>query len=100
VPLLPAVMVIQGTLLVDTHVQLLEEAVTAALPVPLDSVNAFVTGAMLKLQDAAVKTAVIDEAAFTAAEQDPVPEHPDPLQPEKVEPLFAVAVEVTAVPAL
>jgi hypothetical protein len=93
-------MVIHGTLLIDTHVQLLEEAVTAALLAPTDSVKAFEAGAMLKLQDADVKTAVIDEAAFTAAEQEPVPKHPNPLQPEKVEPLFAVAVKVTDVPEL
>jgi hypothetical protein len=93
-------MVIQDALLVDAHTQLLDEAVTATLPEPLDSADVFEAGDMLKEHGADVKTAVIDEAAFMATEHEPVPEHPDPLQPEKVAPLLAVAVKVTDAPAL
>src|SRR5207249_3291538 len=42
--------------------------------------------------------AVTVVAAETVTAQVPVPEHPPPLQPVKVEPAAAVAVSVTAVP--
>ena len=37
-------------------------------------------------------------AAETETTHDPVPEHPPPLQPPKVDPAAGVAVSVTAVP--
>jgi hypothetical protein len=45
-----------------------------------------------------VKVAVTVVAAETVTAQAPVPEHPPPLQPVKVEPAAGVAVNVTAVP--
>src|SRR5205823_13880690 len=66
------------------------ELVTVPLPVPaLLTVSA-------KL--GRLKVAVTVVAAMTVTVQAPVPEHPPPLQPVKVEPAAAVAVSVTAVP--
>jgi len=48
----------------------------------------------------AVKVAVTDRASLIVTEQVPVPEHPEPDQPVKVEPAAAVAVKVTWVPRL
>src|SRR5207245_3427385 len=45
-----------------------------------------------------LKVAVTVVGAETVPVQAPVPEHPPPLQPLKVEPAAAVAVSVTAVP--
>jgi hypothetical protein len=45
-----------------------------------------------------VKVAVTDLAADMVTTQVPVPEHPSPLQPVKVEPVDAVGVNVTIVP--
>ena len=45
-----------------------------------------------------VKVAVTDVAAVIVTVQVPVPEHPPPDQPEKVDPLVAEAVKVTDVP--
>ena len=45
-----------------------------------------------------MKVAVTVVAAETVTTHDPVPEHPPPLQPVKVEPAAGVAVSVTAVP--
>ena len=44
------------------------------------------------------KVAVTDVAAFIVTVQVPVPEHPPPNQPEKVDPLFAKAAKATDVP--
>src|SRR4029453_3900304 len=44
------------------------------------------------------KVAVTVVAALSVTVQVPVPEHPPPLQPVKVEPAAGVAVKVTAVP--
>ena len=66
------------------------ELVTVPLPVPaLLTVSAKV---------GRLKVAVTVVAAETVTVQAPVPEHPPPLQPVKVEPAAAVAVRVTAVP--
>jgi hypothetical protein len=91
-------MVIHDTLLPAVQLQLLEAAVTAIVSLPLPEVNDFERGVTLKVH--AANEAVADAAAFTAIEQVPVPEHPPPLQPEKIESLFGVAVNVTAVPAV
>ena len=45
-----------------------------------------------------IKVAVTDVAAFIVTVQAPVPEHPPPDQPEKVDPLVAEAAKVTAFP--
>ncbi|PYM68547.1 MAG: hypothetical protein DME11_00055, partial [Candidatus Rokuibacteriota bacterium] len=45
-----------------------------------------------------MKVAVTVVAAETVTTHDPVPEHPPPLQPVKVEPAAGAAVSVTAVP--
>ena len=45
-----------------------------------------------------MKVAVTVVAAESVTTQVPVPEHPPPAQPMKVEPAAAVAVRVTAVP--
>jgi len=45
-----------------------------------------------------VKVAVTVVAAETVTTHDPVPEHPPPFQPVKVEPVAGVAVSVTALP--
>jgi hypothetical protein len=42
-----------------------------------------------------VKVAVTDLAAFIVTTQVPVPEHPSPLHPVKVDPVDAVALNVT-----
>src|SRR5207249_6592909 len=64
--------------------------VTVPLPVPaLLTVSATVGRA---------KVAVTVVAALRVTVQVPVPEHPPPLQPVKVEPAAGVAVNVTAVP--
>src|SRR5439155_649690 len=64
--------------------------VTVPLPVPaLLTVSATVGRA---------KVAVTVVAALRVTVQVPVPEHPPPLQPVKVEPAAGVAVSVTAVP--
>ena len=47
-----------------------------------------------------LKVAVTDVAAFMVTEHVPVPEHPPPLQPAKVEPPAGAAVSVTDVPLL
>jgi hypothetical protein len=47
-----------------------------------------------------VKVALTVVAEFTGTLQAPVPEHPPPLQPLNVDPAAALAVRVTAVPAL
>ena len=66
------------------------ELLTVPLPVPaLLTVSA-------KL--GRLKVAVTVVAAETVTVQAPVPVHPPPLQPVKVEPAAAVAVSVTAVP--
>src|SRR5436309_2706383 len=66
------------------------ELVTVPLPVPaLLTVSATVGRA---------KVAVTVVAALRVTVQAPVPEHPPPLQPVKVEPAAGVAVNVTAVP--
>src|SRR5882724_2381161 len=63
--------------------------VTAPLPVP----------ALLTVSvKVGVKVAVTVVAAETVTTHDPVPEHPPPFQPLKVEPAAGVAVSVTAVP--
>ena len=45
-----------------------------------------------------VKVAATDVAAVIVTVQVPVPEHPPPDQPEKVDPLFAKAAKATDVP--
>ena len=45
-----------------------------------------------------MKVAVTVVAAETVTTHDPVPEHPPPLQPVKMEPAAGAAVSVTAVP--
>ena len=45
-----------------------------------------------------IKVAVTDVAAVIVTVQMPVPEHPPPDQPEKVDPLAAKAVKVTDFP--
>ena len=66
------------------------ELVTVPLPLPaLLTVSA-------KL--GRLKVAVTVVAAETVTTQVPVPEHPPPLQPLKVEPMAGLAVSVTAVP--
>jgi len=47
-----------------------------------------------------VKVAVTDVAAVIVTVHVPVPEHPPPDQPEKVDPLVAEAVRVIDVPEL
>src|SRR5437867_12462468 len=66
------------------------ELVTVPLPVP-----ALVT---VSVKVWSVKVAVTVVAAETVITHDPVPVHPPPLQPLKVEPAAGVAVTVTAVP--
>src|SRR5436309_6019989 len=66
------------------------ELVTVPLPVP-----ALVT---VSAKVGRLKVAVTVVAAETETTHDPVPEHPPPLQPVKVEPAAGVAVSVTAVP--
>src|SRR2546426_10882393 len=64
--------------------------VTVPVPVPaLERVSAKV---------GRLKVAVTVVAAETVTVQVPVPEHPPPLQPLKVEPAAGAAVSVTAVP--
>src|SRR5207249_5008559 len=66
------------------------ELVMVPLPVPvLETVRVKVCG---------VKVAVTVVAAEIVTTHDPVPVHPPPLQPVKVELTFGVAVSVTAVP--
>ena len=62
------------------------------VPVPVPD---FVT---VKLYTVVAKDAVTDVAAFIVTVQVPVPEHPPPDQPEKVEPLAADAARATDVP--
>lgn len=65
--------------------------VTVPLPVPpLETVRV----------KNAVKVAVTVVSALIVTVQVPVPLHPPPLQPEKTEPLAAVAVKVTELPLL
>src|SRR5207253_1191692 len=66
------------------------ELVTVPLPVP-----AVVT---VRAKVWTVKVAVTVVAAESVTAHDPVPEHPPPLQPVKMEPAAAVAVSVTVVP--
>ena len=47
-----------------------------------------------------IKVAVTDVAAVIVTVQMPVPEHPPPDQPEKVDSLLATAAKVTDVPEL
>ena len=65
------------------------ELVTVPDPLP-----AFVT---VKAYLLSVKVAVTDLAASMVTTQVPVPEHPDPDQPVKVEPVEGAAVRVTTV---
>jgi hypothetical protein len=51
-----------------------------------------------KLYTGVAKVAVTDFAAVIVMVQVPVPEHPPPDQPEKVDPLFVKAVKVTDFP--
>lgn len=44
-----------------------------------------------------IKLAAIDLAALIVTTQVPVPEHPEPLQPVKIESVLGVAVKVTNV---
>lgn len=67
------------------------DEVTVPLPVPL-----LLTVKVGKTANAAVT--VLSESIVTA--QDPVPEHPPPDHPLKVEPDAAVAVRVTVVPVV
>ena len=64
------------------------------VPVPVPD---FVT---VKLYTVVAKDAVTDVAAFIVTVQVPVPEHPPPDQPEKVDPLDAEVVTVNDVPEL
>ena len=66
---------------------------TVPLPVP-----ALVTVRM-KVSEAS-KVAVTEVVAVIVTVQEPVPEHPPPLQPEKIEPLAGAAVRVTALPVV
>jgi len=45
-----------------------------------------------------LKVAVTEVAAFIVMVHVPVPEHPPPDQPEKIDPLVAEAVRITDVP--
>src|SRR5205809_6063380 len=64
--------------------------VTVPLPVP--------AGVTVRVKLCRVKVAVTVVAAERVTVQAPVPEHPPPLQPVKVEPAAGAAVSVTAVP--
>src|SRR3989441_1135140 len=64
--------------------------VTVPLPVP--------AAGTVSVKGWSVKVAVTAVAAETVPTHDPVPEHPLPLQPVKVEPAAGAAVSVTAVP--
>src|SRR5207245_8647568 len=66
------------------------ELVTVPLPVP--------AGVTVRVKVCSVKVAVTVVAAETVTTHDPVPEHPPPLQPVKVEPAAGAAVSVTTVP--
>src|SRR5207247_9299048 len=66
------------------------ELVTVPLPVP--------AGVTVRVKVCTVKVAVTVVAAETVTTHVPVPEHPPPVQPVKVEPAAGVAVSVTAVP--
>src|SRR5438552_12677995 len=66
------------------------ELVTVPLPVP--------TLLTVSAKAGRRKVAVTVVAAETETTHDPVPEHPPPLQPVKVDPAAGVAVSVTAVP--
>src|SRR6266704_3302625 len=66
------------------------ELVTVPVPVP------FLVTVSGKL--CSVKVAVTVVAAVMVTTHGPVPEHPPPLQPVKVEPVAGLAVSVTAVP--
>ena len=48
--------------------------------------------------DVVAKVAATDVAAVIVTVQVPMPEHPPPDQPEKVDPLFAKAAKATDVP--
>src|SRR5438093_9640743 len=75
---------------VAPHVMPAGELVTVPLPVP--------TLLTVKIGRASRRETVTVVAAETETTHDPVPEHPPPLQPPKVEPAAGVAVSVTAVP--
>src|SRR2546425_5126085 len=64
--------------------------VTVPLPVP--------AGVTVRANVCRVKVAVTVVAAESVSTQAPVPEHPPPLQPLKVEPAAGVAVSVTTGP--
>src|SRR5438552_1416454 len=66
------------------------ELVTVPLPVP--------AGVTVRVKVWSAKVAVTVVAALRVTVQVPVPEHPPPLQPLKVEPAAGLAVSVTAVP--
>jgi len=66
------------------------ELVTVPLPAPL---------IVIVRVYASTNVAVTDWAAVIATVQVPVPEHPPPLQPVKLDPEFGVAVNVTLAPA-
>jgi hypothetical protein len=68
--------------------------VTVPLPVPV------LLTVRLNCCGEAVKLAVTVVAAFMVTLHVPVPEHPAPLQPLKVDPPVAAAVRVTTVPLL
>ncbi|CAK0761793.1 hypothetical protein CCP3SC15_270011 [Gammaproteobacteria bacterium] len=76
-----------------------EVAVALAVVVPP---TASVAGAkvIVPMVWLALKLAVTVRAALRVTVQAPVPEHPLPDQPEKVEPLAALAVKVTRLPPL
>jgi hypothetical protein len=98
IPEAPDITIIQGALLVADHVQVPNEAVTLTLPLPPLSMNELAVGDMPSVHGANV--AVTAAFVFMAIEQDPVPEHAAPLQPESADPLSGIAVKVTDVPAL
>jgi len=64
--------------------------VTVPLPVP--------AGVTVRANVCRVKVAVTVVAAESVTTQAPVPEHPPPLQPLKIEPAAGAAVSVTVVP--
>src|SRR5437899_921839 len=66
------------------------ELVTVPLPAP--------AGVTVRVKVCTVKVAVTVVAAESVTTHDPVPEHPPPLQPLKVEPAAGVAVRVMVVP--
>src|SRR5437667_9729918 len=72
--------------------QLIPVGVLVTVPLPAPALET------VSVKVGTVNVAVTVVAAETVTTHDPVPEHPPPLQPVKVEPAAAVAVNVTAVP--